>query len=240
MTNFSYITAVILAGGLGTRLRPAVSDRPKVLAEVHGKYFLTFLLDYLIKAGFEDAVLCTGYRGEQIQTALGEGCGTLRLVYSQETSPLGTAGALRLALPFFKSDTVLVMNGDSVCYADMAAFGTLHEERKAEASLLLTRVNDVQRFGQVVADNEGHILRFEEKNNHSGPGWINAGIYLIKKKLIEEIPQSIPVSLEKEVFPSWIGKKFYGFQSEGRFIDIGTPESYSKAEHFFQQKVNEL
>jgi len=233
MTNFSYITAVILAGGLGTRLRSAVSDRPKVLAEVHGKYFLTFLLDCLIKAGFEDAVLCTGYRGEQIQTACGNGYGPLRLVYSQETSPLGTAGAIRLALPFFKSDTVLVMNGDSVCYADMTAFRTWHEERKAEASLLLTRVNDVRRFGQVVADNEGHILRFEEKNNRSGPGWINAGIYLINKKLIEKIQEDTPVSLEKNVFPSLIGRKFYGFQCEGRFIDIGTPESYSEAEHFF-------
>ncbi len=233
MTNFSYITAVILAGGLGTRLRPAVSDRPKVLAEVHGKYFLTFLLDYLIKAGFEDAVLCTGYRGEQIRAALGEGYGPLSLIYSQETSPLGTAGALRLALPFFKSESVLVMNGDSVCYADLRDFLTWHEERKAEASLLLTLVNDVQRFGQVVADSEGHILRFEEKNNRYGPGWINAGIYLIKKKLIEDIQDGVPISLEKEVFPFWIGKKFYGFQSEGRFTDIGTPESYSEAEHFF-------
>jgi D-glycero-alpha-D-manno-heptose 1-phosphate guanylyltransferase len=233
MTSFSEITAVILAGGLGTRLRPAVADRPKVLAEIHGKYFLTFLLDYLIKAGLGYAVLCTGCRGEQIQAAFGNGYGHLRVVYSQETSPLGTAGALRPALPFFKSDTVLVMNGDSVCYADLTAFRTWHEERNAEASLLLTRVNDVQRFGQVVADNEGHILRFEEKNNRSGPGRINAGIYMINKKLIEEIPDGVPVSLEKEIFPSWIGRKFYGFQSEGRFIDIGTPESYSEAEHFF-------
>lgn len=231
--NLSTITTVILAGGFGTRLRPVVADCPKVLAEVQGKYFLTFILDYVIKAGIEYAILCIGYRGEQIKVAFGNSYGHLRLVYSQESSPLGTAGALRLALPFFKSDTVFVINGDSICYADLMAFGKWHEERKADASLLLARVNDVQRFGQVITDNEGRILRFEEKNNNSGPGWISAGMYMINKKLIEKIAEGVPISLEKEIFPAWIGKKFYGFQSEGRFIDIGTPESYAEADHFF-------
>lgn len=233
MTDFSSITAAILVGGLGTRLRSVVLDRPKVLAEVQGKYFLTFILDYVIKVGIECAVLCIGYRGEQIQTAFGNSYGHLRLVYSPEISPLGTAGALRRAVPFFESDTVLVINGDSMCYADLMSFGKWHEERKADASLLLTWVNDVQRFGQVVTDNEGRILRFEEKNNNSGPGWISAGMYIINKQLIEKIPAGIPISLEKAVFPAWIGKNFYGFQSAGPFIDIGTPESYAEAGHFF-------
>lgn len=231
--NLSTITAVILAGGFGTRLRPVVADRPKVLAEVQGKYFLTFILDYVTKVGIECAVLCIGYRGEQIQTVLGNKYGHLRLVYSPEISPLGTAGALRRAVPFFESDTVLVINGDSMCYADLMSFGKWHEERKADASLLLARVNDVQRFGQVITDNDGRILRFEEKNNNPRPGWISAGMYMINQKLIEKIPEGIPISLEKEVFPAWIGKKFYGFQSAGQFIDIGTPESYAEANHFF-------
>jgi len=233
MKSFFNVTAVILAGGLGTRLRSIVADRPKVLAEVHGKYFLAFLFDCLIKSGFRLAVLCTGYLGEQIQAAFGDRYGPLRLAYSQESSPLGTAGALRLALPFFRSDFVLVMNGDSVCLSDFIAFGEWHQEQNAEASLLLTKVPDVRRFGQVLVDEKGQVLCFEEKNNKAGPGWINSGVYIIDRKLIKKIPEGVPVSLEKEIFPSWIGKQFYGFQSNGRFIDIGTPESYSEADHFF-------
>ena len=233
MNNLSDITAVILAGGLGTRLRSVVADRPKVLAEIHGKYFLTFLLDYLIKAGLRYVILCTGYLGEQIQAVYGDTYGPLRLAYSQESSPLGTAGALRLALPLFGSDSVFVMNGDSICQTDFMAFGEWHQERNADASLLLIKVPDVRRFGQVLVDKEGRVLRFEEKNDKAGSGWINSGVYIIDRKLIKEIPKGIPVSLEKEIFPSWIGKQFYGFQSNGRFIDIGTPESYAEADHFF-------
>lgn len=233
MKNFSDITAVILAGGFGTRLRSVVPDRPKVLAKIQGKFFLTFLLDYIIKFNFQHVVLCTGYLADQIHAELGERYGSLQLIYSKETSPLGTGGALSLAYPLFQSEEVFVMNGDSFCYADLTAFRRWHEERKAEVSLVLTRVNDVRRFGQVITDNDGRILRFEEKNNHSGPGWINAGMYMINKKLIEKFAKDVPISLEKEIFPSWIGKKFYGFQSEGRFTDIGTPESYAEADCFF-------
>ncbi|MBF0227314.1 MAG: nucleotidyltransferase family protein [Desulfobacterales bacterium] len=233
MMNFSNITVVILAGGLGTRLRSIVPDTPKVLAKIRGKYFLTFILDYLVKEGFEYAVLCVGYLGDQIHTAFGNLYKSLRLVYSKESYPLGTAGAIRLAMPFFKSDNVLVMNGDSICYTNLRNFITRHEELKADASMLLVKVKDVQRFGQVKVDNKGRILQFEEKNNHAGSGWINAGIYMINKKLIKEIPENVSISLEKNFFPSWICKNFYGFQSEGRFIDIGTPESYSAADYFF-------
>ena len=109
------VTAAILAGGLGTRLRSVVKDRPKVLAEIRGVPFLTYLLDQLAAAGVRDVVLCTGYMGEQVRSAFGDSYGGMCLSYSQESSPLGTAGALRLALPLFKSSSVLVMNGDSFC-----------------------------------------------------------------------------------------------------------------------------
>ncbi len=234
MKSLSDVTAVILAGGFGTRLRSVVPDCPKILAKIQGKFFLTFLLDCLIMFDFQRVVLCTGYLADQINAEFGGRYGSLLLVYSKEISPLGTGGALRLAHTLFQSDEVFVMNGDSFCYTDLTAFRIWHEARKSDASLILTRVNDVRRFGQVVADNDGRILRFEEKNNNSGPGWINAGMYMINKKLIEEIPDGMPISLEKDIFPSWMGKKFYGFRSEGRFTDIGTPESYAEAEKFFQ------
>ena len=106
-------------------------------------------MDYLINAGLKYVILCTGCLGEQIQAVYGDTYGPLRLAYSQESSPLDTAGALCLAEPLFRSDAVLVMNGDSICQTDFMAFGEWHRERNAEASLLLIKVSDVQRFGQV-------------------------------------------------------------------------------------------
>ena len=241
MQDLASVTAAILAGGLGTRLRSAVADRPKVLAEIRGRPFLVYLLDQLVAAGVKYAVLCIGYLGERVQAEFGDAYGRLRLVYSQESSPLGTAGALRLALPLFKpglseanvSDSVLVMNGDSICQANLRAFWAWHYARGADATLLLTRMPDTRRYGRVQVDENGLVLRFDEKNRSGGPGWINAGIYLINRRLLLTIPASRAVSLEQEMFPVWIGRGLYGYKSKGRFLDIGTPEAYAMAKQFF-------
>jgi NDP-sugar pyrophosphorylase family protein len=227
------ISAAILAGGMGTRLRSVLGDRPKVLAEIRGRPFLAFLLDDLASAGLKYVVLCTGYLGEQIEAALGSQYGPLSLIYSQETVPLGTGGALRLAIHLLLSDPVLVMNGDSYCATDLEAFRIWHSERKAAVTLLLTEVLDATRYGGVQTDRNGMILNFEEKREMRAPGWINAGIYLFSRESILSIPENREVSLEKEIFPSWIGRRFYGFKAKGRFLDIGIPEDYAAAENFF-------
>ena len=227
------VTAAILAGGLGSRLRPAVSGRPKALANIGERPFLTYLFDQLLAAGARDVVLCTGYLGDQIRMIFGESYNTLRLNYSQESTPLGTAGALRLALPLLNSNPVLVMNGDSYCDANIREFWFWHERWHSNATLLLTKVFDTERFGQVKVDTDGKVTDFKEKGSGQGSGWINAGIYLLNRDLLEEIPVNQAVSLEREVFPSWIGRGLYGFQSEARFMDIGTPEAYSSAQSFF-------
>jgi len=227
------VTAAVLAGGLGTRLRSMVTDRPKVLAEIRGQPFLAYLLDQVAAAGVRYVVLCTGYLGEQVRAAFGDSYDSLRLVYSQEPSPLGTAGALRLALPLFKSETVLVMNGDSFCQANLRAFWAWHCARGADATLLLTRMPDTERYGRVHVDANGLVLGFDEKGGNSGPGWVNAGIYLLNHHLLLTIPANRAVSLEREMFPAWIGRGLYGYRSEGRFLDIGTPEAYNTAEQFF-------
>lgn len=232
------VTVAILAGGLGTRLHSILADRPKVLAKVQGRPFIAYLLDQMVHAGVRYVVLCTGYLGEQIKNEFGDSYKTLYLVYSQEYSPMGTAGALRLALPLFKSDHVLVMNGDSFFNIDMRAFWIWHCARGAEASLLLAKVQDMRQYGRVHLDNNGRVLRFKEKDDKGGPGWINAGIYLIKRHLILTIPANRAVSLEKEMFPVWISKGLYGYQSQGRFLDIGTPEAYAAAEQFFIEGKN--
>jgi D-glycero-alpha-D-manno-heptose 1-phosphate guanylyltransferase len=227
------ITAAILVGGLGSRLRPAVTDRPKALANIGGRPFLTYLFDQLVAAGVRDIVLCTGYLGDQIPMIFGESYDNLCLSYSHESTPLGTAGALRLALSLLNSDPVLVMNGDSYCDANLRELWLWHAKRYAKATLLLTKVFDAERFGQVRVDSDGKITDFKEKSREQGSGWINAGIYLLNRDLLEEILVNRAVSLEREVFPSWIGRGLYGFQSEARFIDIGTPEAYADADSFF-------
>jgi NDP-sugar pyrophosphorylase family protein len=233
MQELANIISVILAGGLGTRLRSVVSDRPKVLAEINGRPYLAYLLDQVTEVGIRDVILCTGYLGEQVQAVFGDSYGELHLRYSQEEEPLGTAGALRLALPLVQSDTVLVMNGDSFCQADLRSFYTWHQQQKTTGSLLLTHVPDTSRYGQVRLNVQGRIESFIEKGEVSGPGWISAGIYLLKRELLQTIPAGRAVSIEKEMFPTWINQGLYGYESQGRFLDIGTPESYAIAETFF-------
>lgn len=230
------VTAAILGGGLGTRLRSVVADRPKVIAEVVNKPFLAYLLEQLANAGVKKVVICIGYLGEQIKTTFANSYSSLELIYSQEQSQLGTAGALRFASPLLESDSVLVLNGDSYCDTNLNNFWSWHLTKEAEASLLLTQVSDTKRYGRVQVNEEGQLLSFAEKVDSSGPGWINAGIYLFKRHLLQTIPENRPVSLERELFPQWLGSSFYGYCSpSARFLDIGTPESYSAAVDFFQK-----
>src|SRR6266404_2738975 len=159
------MSAAILAGGLGTRLRPVVADRPKVLAPVRGRPYLTFLLDQLAEAAVEEVVLLTGFQAEQVRRALGETYAGIRLVYSEEPSPLGTAGAVRWALRKLSAPTVLLLNGDSSCDVNLAALRYFHDERAADMSLVLVRAPGTSRFGRVWVDSHGQVKRFEEKTD---------------------------------------------------------------------------
>ena len=229
------LTAVILAGGLGTRLKSVVADRPKVLATVGGRPFLAYLFDHLCSFNISHVVLCTGYLGEQVEATFGQRYKTLELTYSQEPEPLGTGGALRYALPHCRSNPVLVLNGDSFCRADLSLYYAWYQKQSiSTGALLLTNVADVQRYGQVQLRPDGQISSFVEKGVNKGAGWINAGIYLLDQALITTIPEHRAVSIEKEIFPAWLSQGLYGFQSYGDFIDIGLPETYSLAVSFFE------
>jgi NDP-sugar pyrophosphorylase family protein len=235
MTNDSpELTAAILAGGLGTRLRPAIADRPKALAPVGGQPFVLRLLDQLTGTVLREVVLLAGYLAGQLRAALGDSHKGIRLSYSVEESPLGTAGALRHALPLLQAPTVLLLNGDSYCDVDLDAFSRFHCERASAASLVLTRVPDTSRFGRVCVAPDDRLLRFEEKGA-GGPGWINAGIYLFQRQRIATLPASSPLSLERDLLPHWTAEgDVLGFCHTGHFLDIGTPESYARAEQFFK------
>ena len=233
MLDFADIPITILAGGLGTRLRSVLPTRPKVLALVQGRPFLIYLLDQLAAVGAKEIVFCVGYMADTVEETLGDQYQAIRLTYSREKEPLGTGGALRQALSFFSSDPVLVMNGDSFMDADLAGYLHWFLQKGLEASLALAQVFDTSRFGQVTVDEDERIMRFEEKGSHQGPGWINAGIYLLRKEILQLIPEGMNYSLEGGLFPNLLPERLYGYRSEGKFIDIGTPESYSQAENFF-------
>ncbi len=243
MGNLAGVEAMILAGGLGTRLRSMVSDRPKVLAEVLGRPFLAYLLDQLVAAGTKRVILCVGYLGEQIVDIFGDrftnNHGEIQLAYSQETQLLGTGGALGLAQPLVQSAEVLVMNGDSFCGVDLPGFYDYyqqgHQQWAAIATMALTEVPDTARYGRVELSSEGRVERFTEKGSNQGAGWINGGIYLLNASLLANIPLDRPISLEADLFPQWLKSGIYGYPSQGKFLDIGTPESYPLASSLFTE-----
>ena len=170
-------TALVLVGGMGTRLRPVVADRPKPLAVVAGRPFLSYLLDQLIEAGVTEAVLCTGYRGEEIEAEFGARYRSLGLKYSQETERLDTAGALQYAMRHVHTDDVIVCNGDSYCAVDIAEFHAWFRRQGKMAGIVALDREDVRRYGQLRLDSAARVTAFDEKGHATGRGWINAGIY---------------------------------------------------------------
>lgn len=237
--NISQITTIILAGGQGTRLRSVVQNCQKVLAEVGGRPFISNILDQIVSVDCRKVVLSTGYLSQQVREIYGDCYRGINIYYSPEDTPLGTAGALRLALPLIKSNWVLVMNGDSYCDLDLKLFWEWHHEQKNPASIALAYVSDLSRYGQVQIQSNGQIIGFLEKQPGNGCGWINAGIYLLSTKLLETIPIGKTMSLERDCFPIWINHGLFGYQNKGSFLDIGTPESYKQAEDFFREKNND-
>lgn len=231
---FSAVTAAILAGGLGTRLRSVVTDRPKVLAPVGGRPFVTHLLDRLAAAGVRETVLLVGFGAGHVRSALGNDYAGMRLTHSAETGPLGTGGALRLALPAIPCETVLLLNGDSYCDVDLKSFYTSTNVRPGAVGMVLADVPDAARYGRVEVTPSGDVVQFLEKTGDPAPGRINAGIYLIPRACVAAIPPGRAVSLERDLMPGWVGTVGVRAFGGGRFIDIGTPESYADAEHFFR------
>lgn len=227
------VTALVLCGGLGRRLAPIVADRPKGIADIGGRPFLDRLLDQLAGAGLRRAILCTGHMAASIREACGVQHGGMMLDYSEENQPLGTAGALRLALPRVITRDVLVLNGDSYCHVDLHGFHAAYVAGARKPTIVLVEVPDATRFGRVECNAEGFVRQFKEKSAEPAPGVINAGIYLVPTDLLQSIPEGCPVSLEREIFPDWVSSGLRGYRCEGPFIDIGTPESYAEAARFF-------
>lgn len=228
------LTAVILAGGFGTRLQSVVKGQQKVVAKVSDKPFLVYLLKQLSKYKITNVVLCTGYKSEQVKDYFGHKFDNISIRYAVETEPLGTAGAIRNALSLIKSNNFIAMNGDSFCEANLNDLYNFHQEKNAKLSMLLTKVSDSSRYGSVELNEDSLIESFKEKESAKDTGWINSGIYILSKNIIKNLELNKNISIEKDFFPKYILNDFYGFKNpDGVFIDIGTPESYKLAEKIF-------
>ncbi len=228
LTNLS---CLILAGGLGTRLAPVISDLPKPMAPVAGRPFLAYLLQQLQAAGCIDVVLSIGYKGHLIEDYFGDGNGYgLHLRYSREPKPLGTGGALALARPLLGTTTCLVLNGDSYCPLDLPALLAHHQARNACATIAATQVPDPAPYGQLVLATDDRIIDFREKGESIGQGYVNAGIYLLAQAALNLLPATTPSSLERDLFPLLAGRGLYAFRQTTPFIDIGTPVTWQQAQ----------
>src|SRR4051812_36237437 len=183
-TTSMKLAAVVLAGGMGTRLRPVVADRPKVLAPVAGRPFLTYLLDQIADAGIQRVVLSTGYLAEQFASVIGGRYRNVSIVYAHEEQPLGTGGAIRFACGFTDAEQIVVMNGDSYCDANLSAYVDWHVDGRHDVSLMLAKVNDTSRYGTVEIDANGRIKAFIEKQPGRIAGYINAGVYLLRRPML--------------------------------------------------------
>lgn len=226
--------AIVLAGGLGTRLQKVVSDVPKSMALVNQRPFLEYLLDYLASQGFTKIVLSVGYRHEHISGHFGERYRSLSIQYAVENEPLGTGGGIRLALWKTGGPRAFVMNGDSLFRLDYRALMDFHLKKKADATLALRKLSDTGRYGRVSLNRDRRISGFEEKGTTAGPGYINGGVYVIEKLFLMEPGYRGRFSIEKDCFERcYPDARLFGFPSGGYFLDIGIPEDYTKAQDEF-------
>lgn len=225
--------AIILAGGLGTRIRSSIKEGlPKVLAPINGRPFIDYQLDYLERQGVEKVILALGYGANEVVSYI-ESCSREIIIdHVVEEHALGTGGAVVNCLKKLDDLQAYVINGDSFIHVDLVGMASQHEKKHAELTLAVTRVDDVSRFGKVVTDDDMRVIDFEEKLCSKGQGYINAGIYLIDRKVFEQFPANRNISLEMEILKTNVQKRMYGFLCDLPFIDIGTEQSFNEAQVF--------
>lgn len=224
--------AIVLVGGLGTRLRAVVSDVPKPLAPVAGRPFLTWLLDHLAENDVRHVVLAAGYLAERVIDSIGREWRGMQVDYSVEATPLGTGGAVRQACAMLWENAAHVLNGDTYLRYDLQTLEQAVSHAGADLGMALARVDDVSRYGAVIRDGT-RIVGFKEKGE-SGPGYINAGSYYLTPTAIRALPAEPTFSFETRMLaPMTAAGRVCGFDATSGFIDIGVPEDYQRAQNLF-------
>ena len=237
MKDLSSFDAVILCGGLGTRLRSEMGQTPKVMAPVDGQPFLELLIHQLKSQGFERIILCTGYKSDFIERHFKGNSLGVTMEFSRETEPLGTGGALKNARAFIQSDPFFVLNGDSICVLNFKNLCEFHKKKKSLVSVGIGKVKNPGDFGSIVLDATDRILAFQEKIPSDGLSiaYVNAGVYCFSRDIFKKMPEAHRFSLEKDFFPTLTKDAFFGFVVEESFWDIGTPERYRAASKFLKK-----
>jgi D-glycero-alpha-D-manno-heptose 1-phosphate guanylyltransferase len=230
-------TAIILAGGFGTRLQTVVSNLPKPMAPVNTIPFLNYQLRYLKHFGVKKIIFSVGYLFDKIQAYYKSEFNGLQIEYVLEENPLGTGGGIRLAMGKCSDDLALVLNGDSFFDVPLTDFFTLHQTSDAQFSLALRNIENATRYGAIevnAADNR--ITSFKEKINRVNAGLINGGVYILNRRLfLKHTTANINFSIEKDFFETQLESlTINGYVFDGYFIDIGIPEDYHKAQHDFK------
>lgn len=230
-------TAIILAGGFGTRLQSVVSNVPKPMAPVNGLPFLTYQLRFLKHFGIKNIIFSVGHLHEIITAYYKNEFEGLTIDYVIEEKPLGTGGGIKLAIQKASSEIVLALNGDSFFDFDLNQFYNNHLLANSLFSLALRQVPDASRYGTILTDQNNRIISFKEKNGLSESGIINAGIYILNKEhYLLNTSGFDTFSIEKDFFEKQCNHlAIKGFKADGYFIDIGIPEDYNKAQNDFKE-----
>lgn len=232
------VTAVVLAGGFGTRVQHLLPNVPKPMAAVNGRPFLEWVLAYLAGQGLDEAILSTGHLAESIERHFKAAkVSGISVHCVRETQPLGTAGGFLNAIRDVseRPEAWLVLNGDSLALAQLDELFDCLSDSRVSGAILGVPMPDASRYGTIEMDATGDLISFKEKQ--PGPGAINAGVYLFRASAVESFPHRVPLSFEKDVFPELIasGMRLKVCVTQAPFLDIGTPESLHLADAFVRQ-----
>lgn len=228
-------TAIILAGGKGTRISSIHSTIPKPLIPVAGKPLLVWQIEYLRSQGISNFVISTGHLAGKIELYFMENkIDNINISFANEKVPLGTGGAICFSSKNIPDKNVLVCNGDSVCFTGLKKMIEIIEKPEAKAVILVSKIDDVKEFGKVIINSEGKITEFIEKGKSKNSGWVNAGIYCINVDWAKKMNFNKAFSIEKDIFPKLAkSNNLFAVKTNKKFLDIGTPERLKSAETFF-------
>lgn len=227
--------AIILAGGLGTRLRSVVEQQPKSMAPINERPFLEYLLDFLAIQGIQRIIFSVGYKSTHITDHFGKKYKELSIDYAHEKEPLGTGGAIKNAMQFTRTNDVLVTNGDSLFLCDVQQQYQLHQDKQSDLTLALKPMKNFERYGTVVLNEDQRIVQFNEKRP-TNEGFINGGVYIFNKSSFDKINFPLKFSIEKDYFENYLNRlSFHAISDDAYFLDIGIPVDYARAQEEFKR-----
>jgi len=230
--------AIILAGGLGTRLKEVINDEPKSMAPINGRPFLEYQLNFLERWGLKKVILAVGYQKEKIQNYFGDQYKSLKIVYAVEDEPLGTGGAIINALRHVEGYAVFIFNGDTYFDLNLQRLDDFRKIKETDLTLATRFEIDPYRFGLLEFDNNNRIIRFFEKSHDRDEGYINGGVYVVRKDYLLRFGLPEKFSFEKDFLQEYYQtEEFYGMRCFSYFRDIGVPEDYQKALDEFKRLI---